>query len=137
MARTQTARSRGRTDRAEDPLSASAPRFPVGIIAWVAAPWALWSHSARLAVLADVLLIGLPTVFGVPAAKKQPGPVPATARPAIALERLQPVAARAAAFAVWPAAAAAAAAAAVAALSVAACVLQVRCWRWMPARPPA
>jgi hypothetical protein len=87
---------------APDPLSASAPRFLVEVIAWVAAPWALATYSIWLAVLADVLLIGLPTVLGMSGAKKQTNPVSVPARPAIALELLQPVAACVAAFAAWP-----------------------------------
>lgn len=115
---------------AADPLSASAPRFLVEIIAWIAAPWALAAHSVWLAVAADVLLIGLPTVFGMPGAKKQKNPVSIPARPAIALELLQPVAACVAATAAWPAVVAAL----VAVASLAACLLQLRRWRWMLAR---
>jgi len=110
-----------------DSLSASAPRFLVEIIAWVAAPWALAPCSVWLAVLADVLLIGLPTVFGMPGAKKQKNPVSIPARPAIALELLQPLAACVAAFAAWPPVVAAL----VVAVSLAACGLQLRRWRWM------
>jgi len=115
---------------AADSLSASAPRFLVEIIAWVAAPWALATHSLLLAVLADVLLIGLPTVFGMPGAKKQKNPVSIPARPAIALELLQPVAACVAAFAAWPTIVAVL----VVVVSLAACVLQLRRWRWMLAQ---
>ena len=115
---------------AADPLSASAPRFLVEIIAWIAAPWALAAHSVWLAVLADVLLIGLPTVFGMPGAKKQKNPVSIPARPAIALEVLQPVAACVAAFAAWPTIVASL----VVVASLAACVLQLRRWRWMLTR---
>ncbi len=115
---------------APDSLSASAPRFLVEIIAWVAAPWALAPHSIWLAVLADVLLIGLPTVFGMPGAKKQRNPVSIPARPAIVLELLQPVAACVAAFAAWPPIVAAL----VVAVSLAACGLQLRRWRWMLTR---
>ncbi len=106
------------------------PRFLVELIAWVAAPWALAAYSIWLAVLADVLLIGLPTVFGMPGAKKQKNPVSITARPAITLELLQPVAACVAAFAAWPPVVASL----VVAVSLAACVLQFRRWRWMLAR---
>jgi hypothetical protein len=120
----------GHDAAAADPLSVSAPRFLVEIIAWVAAPWALAAHSIWLAVLADVLLIGLPTAFGMPGAKKQKNPVSIPARPAIALELLQPIAACVAAFAAWPTIVAAL----VVAVSLAACVLQVRRWRWMLAR---
>ncbi|MFF1615880.1 hypothetical protein ACFVYA_49830 [Amycolatopsis sp. NPDC058278] len=115
---------------APDSLSASAPRFLVEIIAWVAAPWALVAYSIWLAVLADVLLIGLPTVFGMPGAKKQKNPVSIPARPAIALELLQPVAACLAAFVAWPPVVASL----VAAVSLAACGLQLRRWRWMLAQ---
>ncbi len=115
---------------APDSLSASAPRFLVEIIAWVAAPWALATYSIWLAVLADVLLIGLPTVFGMPGAKKQKNPVSIPARPAIALELLQPVAACVAAFAAWPPIVASL----VVAVSLAACGLQLRRWRWMLTR---
>ncbi|RKE18984.1 hypothetical protein [Streptomyces sp. TLI_171] len=52
--------------RLADPL-----RFLTELIAWVAAPWALAPHSIALAVLADLLLIGLPTVFATPGDKKQ------------------------------------------------------------------
>jgi hypothetical protein len=116
-----------RTAAAADPLSASAPRFLVEIIAWVAAPWALATHSIWLAILADVLLIGLPTVFGMSGAKKQKNPVSIPARPAIALELLQPVAACGAAFAAWPTIVASL----VVVASLVACALQLRRWRWM------
>jgi hypothetical protein len=115
---------------AADTLSASVPRFLVEIVAWVAAPWALAPHSIWLAVLADVLLIGLPTVFGMPGAKKQKNPVPIRARPAIALELLQPVAACVAAFAAWPTIVAWL----VVVASLVSCVLQLRRWRWMLSR---
>jgi len=115
---------------APDSLSASAPRFLVEIIAWVAAPWALVAYSIWPAVLADVLLIGLPTVFGMPGAKKQKNPVSIPALPAIALELLQPVAASVAAFAAWPPIVASL----VVAVSLVACGLQFRRWRWMLAQ---
>ncbi|MBM9438360.1 hypothetical protein JT723_21205 [Streptomyces bryophytorum] len=114
-------------------MSASVPRFLVEIVAWAGAPWALWSHSVVLALLSVVLLIGLPTAFGMPAAKKHSPPVAITARPAIALELLQPAAACTAAFAAWPPAAAYV----VVALSVVACALQFRRWRWMLGRGSA
>jgi hypothetical protein len=72
-------------------------------------------------------LIGLPTIFGMPGAKKQTNPVSIPARPAIALELLQPVAAGVAAFAAWPPIVAAL----VVVAALAACVLQLRRWRWM------
>ncbi|MET8874187.1 hypothetical protein [Nocardia sp. NPDC004604] len=50
---------------------ASGLRFAVELIAWIATPWALAGHSALLAVLSVVVLIGLPTVFATPGDKKQ------------------------------------------------------------------
>lgn len=114
-------------DAAPDALTASVPRFLVEIIAWVAAPWALAPHSIWLAVLVDVFLIGLPTIFGMPGAKKQRNPVALSARPAIALELLQPVAACVAAFAAWPRIPAYL----VVLLALIACILQFRRWSWM------
>jgi hypothetical protein len=52
------------------------------------------------------------------------------ARPAIAIELLQPLAACVAAFAAWPPIVAAL----VVAVSLAACGLQLRRWRWMLTR---
>lgn len=114
-------------DVAPDTLTASAPRFLVELIAWIAAPWALASRSIALAVLADVLLVGLPTVFGMPRAKRQRTPIHITALPAIALELLQPVAAAVAAFVAWPTWLAVG----VTALAGVACLLQISRWRWM------
>jgi hypothetical protein len=115
---------------APDVLSASVPRFLVEIIAWVAAPWALAPQSVWLAVLADVVLIGLPTIFGMPGAKKQTNPVSISARPAIALELLQPAAAGVAAVVAWPPVVAYL----VVAVALVACGLQFPRWRWMLAR---
>ncbi|HTJ36933.1 MAG TPA: hypothetical protein VL738_27225 [Dactylosporangium sp.] len=113
-----------------DPLVVSAPRFLVEIVAWIAVPWAIGPHSVWLAVLADVVLIGLPTVFGMPGAKKQRTPVSVSAVPAIGLELLQAAAACAGAAVAWPPAAAVV----VAVLAVVACALQLRRWRWMLAQ---
>ncbi|MEV4561306.1 hypothetical protein AB0K51_30550 [Kitasatospora sp. NPDC049285] len=52
--------------RLADPL-----RFLTELIAWIAVPWALAPHSVALAVLADAVLIGLPTLFATPGDKKQ------------------------------------------------------------------
>ncbi|MFI8231675.1 hypothetical protein ACIGDI_22835 [Streptomyces sp. NPDC085900] len=49
-------------DRPDD-RRASVLRFATELVAWIATPWALWPYSPPLAVLAVVLLIGLPTVF--------------------------------------------------------------------------
>jgi signal transduction histidine kinase len=119
-----------RADQAADSLLASAPRFLVELIAWIAVPWTLAPYGIWLAVLADVLLIGLPTVFGMPGAKKQRNPVGIPARPAIALELLQPAAACVGAAIAWPTAVAMV----VVAAALATCVLQRQRWRWMLAR---
>jgi hypothetical protein len=118
---------------APDTLRASVPRFAIEIVAWVAAPWALAGHSVLLAVLSDVLLIGLPTVFGMPGAKKQRTAVKLTAVPALALELLQPVAAVTAAWFAWPAWVAAV----VTSGAMLACACQVPRWRWMARSGPA
>ncbi|GAB3285778.1 hypothetical protein [Kineosporia babensis] len=41
-------------------------RFLTELIAWVATPWALWSHSKVLAIGSVVLLIALPAIFSTP-----------------------------------------------------------------------
>jgi len=118
-------------DAAPDTLVRSAPRFLVELVAWVAAPWALVGHSVALAVIAVVVLIGVPTIFGMPGAKKQSIRVAVSAPIAIALECAQAVVAVVAAVAIWPLPAAIA----VAVVVVAAGVLQWRRWRWMLSRP--
>ncbi|MDC2956293.1 hypothetical protein [Streptomyces gilvifuscus] len=55
-------------DRPDD-RRASVLRFATELVAWIATPWALWPYSPPLAVLAVVLLIGLPTVFATPGDK--------------------------------------------------------------------
>ncbi|MER5448182.1 hypothetical protein ABT065_21560 [Streptomyces sp. NPDC002764] len=55
-------------DRPDD-RRASVLRFATELVAWIATPWALWSCSPPLAVLAVVLLIGLPTVLSTPGDK--------------------------------------------------------------------
>src|SRR5215475_14494755 len=56
---------------AQRPGIASVVRFATELVAWVATPWALWSVSPVLAIVAVVLLIGLPTVFATPGDKPQ------------------------------------------------------------------
>ncbi|MGW4473204.1 hypothetical protein ACWENQ_26380 [Nonomuraea sp. NPDC004354] len=75
-------------------------RFTTELVAWIATPWALASHSVTLAVLSVIALIGLPTVFATPGDKRQvivavPGIV------TILLVILQLVAAVTAAWATW------------------------------------
>lgn len=82
--------------------AASVLRFVAELIAWVATGWALWPHSPVLAIVAVVLLIGLPAVFGTPGDK--PGEV-IVAVPGIVtvlLVLLQVVAAAVAAWVAWP-----------------------------------
>ncbi|MFS4091170.1 hypothetical protein [Streptomyces sp. AF1A] len=80
---------------------ASVLRFAVELVAWVATPWALATYSWLLAVLAVVVLIGLPTVFSTPGDKAQVIiPVPGTVT--ILLVLLQLAAAAIAAWAAWP-----------------------------------
>ena len=78
-------------------------RFLTELIAWVAVPWALWPHSAVLAIVSVLVLVGLPAVFGTPG--DRPGgdalvAVPGTVT--ILLVLIQLVAATTAAWALWP-----------------------------------
>ncbi|MGW3009271.1 hypothetical protein ACWC9R_10580 [Streptomyces sp. NPDC001219] len=52
-----------------DDRVASAVRFATELVAWVATPWALSSHSWMLAGLSVVVLIGLPTLLSTPGDK--------------------------------------------------------------------
>ena len=118
-------------DRAPDPIWSSAPRFVVELIAWVATPLALWSHSIVLAIASVVLLIGVPTLVGMPGAKNHTPTFTVGAPGAIAVELIQPVAAVASSVALWswP----------VGIDVLVACLavlgLQVPRWRWMLGRP--
>ena len=84
-----------------DDRRASVLRFATELVAWVATPWALWPHSWPLAVLAVLVLIGLPTVLSTPGDKAHvivpvPGPV------TVLLVLLQLAAAVVSAWWVWP-----------------------------------
>ncbi|MEU3459463.1 hypothetical protein ABZ721_05825 [Streptomyces sp. NPDC006733] len=59
----------GTTTGRPDDRAASVVRFAVELVAWVATPWALAGHSWLLAVLAVVMLIGLPTCLSTPGDK--------------------------------------------------------------------
>ena len=59
----------GTTVERPDDTVPSAVRFATELVAWVATPWALWSRSWLLSVLALVVLIGLPAVFATPGDK--------------------------------------------------------------------
>lgn len=78
-------------------------RFLTELIAWVAAPWALWPHSPALAIGAVLLLIGLPAVFSTPGDRPGDGVlVPVPGAVTILLVLLQLAAAIAAAWLIWP-----------------------------------
>ena len=109
-----------------DSRLASALRFTTELIAWIATPWALAPHSILLAVAADVVLIGLPTVFQTPGDKPRvvvavPGVV------TILLVLLQLVAAVVAAWVAWPVVVAVV----VGLLAVACVVTEQPRWRWL------
>jgi hypothetical protein len=114
-------------DRAPDGISSSAPRFVVELIAWVATPWALWQHSIVLAIASVVVLIGVPTLVGMPGVKNQPPAVAVGPVAAFAVELIQPAAAVVSSGVAW----AWVVAIGVLALSLAMLVLQVPRWRWM------
>ncbi|WP_157530225.1 hypothetical protein [Microtetraspora niveoalba] len=106
-------------------------RFATELVAWVATPWALWSHSPVLAILSVVVLIGLPTVFSTPGDKAQVVvPVPGWAT--VALVLLQFAAALVSAWAAWHPAAGAA----VTVLVAAALVTEAPRWRWLLTAAP-
>ncbi len=112
-----------------DDRTASALRFASELVAWVATPWALAAYSWVLAVLAVVVLIGLPTVFSTPGDKAQvivpvPGPV------TILLVVLQFAAAVISAWVVWPVVAAVL----VSLLVAASLVTEGRRWQWLVSR---
>jgi hypothetical protein len=101
-------------------------RFATELVAWVATPWALLGHSAALAVLSVVLLIGLPTVFATPGDKSNVMvPVPGWAT--VLLVLLQLVAAVVSSWLAWPAWAAVP----ITALAAATCFTERRRWMWL------
>ena len=78
-------------------------RFLTELIAWVAAPWALWPHSPALAIAGVALLIGLPAVFATPGDRPGGGAVVAVpGKVTILLVLLQLIAATVAAWYLWP-----------------------------------
>ncbi|WP_372404939.1 hypothetical protein [Streptomyces luteireticuli] len=109
-----------------DDRAASALRFATELIAWVATPWALASHSWLLAALSMVVLIGLPTLFSTPGDKTSviiavPGWV------TILLVLLQLAAAVLSSWFTWPTWAAIA----VTFLAATTLVTECRRWRWL------
>ncbi|MFF4777336.1 hypothetical protein ACFY05_31220 [Microtetraspora fusca] len=107
-------------------------RFATELVAWVATPWALWSHSVVLAIVSVVVLIGLPIVFSTPGDKAHVViPVPGWAT--IALVLLQFAAAVASSWAAWHPVAGAV----VVVLVAAAVVTEAPRWRWLLTVGPA
>ena len=109
-----------------DDRRASVLRFATELVAWIATPWALWPHSWMLAVLAVLVLIGLPTVFSTPGDKANvivpvPGPV------TILLVLLQLAGALVSAWWTWPVWAAVL----VSLLAAATLVTERPRWRWL------
>ena len=117
-------------DRAPDGIASSAPRFIIELIAWVATPWALWSHSIALAIASVGVLIGIPTLVGMPGVKDQPPALAVGPAVAIAVELIQPVAAVISSGVAWSWLAAIG----VLAFALAMLALQVPRWRWMVRR---
>lgn len=116
----------GTTVERPDDRRASVLRFATELVAWIATPWALWPHSWMLAVLAVLVLIGLPTVFSTPGDKANvivpvPGPV------TILLVLLQLAAALVSAWWTWPVWAAVL----VSLLAAATLVTERPRWRWL------
>lgn len=112
-------------DRPDDRLP-SALRFTTELVAWVATPWALFAYSWPLAVLAVVLLIGLPTLFSTPGDKAQVI-VPVPGAVTILLVLLQLTAAVVSAWLAWPVWAAVP----VTVLAVATLGTERRRWQWL------
>ncbi|MFI1105088.1 hypothetical protein [Streptomyces melanogenes] len=109
-----------------DDRAASTLRFATELVAWVATPWALASHSWLLAALSVLALIGLPTLFSTPGDKANviiavPGWV------TILLVLLQLTAAVVSSWLAWPAWAATP----VTLLAAATLVTERRRWRWL------
>ncbi|HWD81771.1 MAG TPA: hypothetical protein VG497_22905 [Kribbella sp.] len=133
---THTPPSGPATTSAPDSRLASALRFGTELIAWIGAPWALWSHGVWLAIASVVVLIGLPTIFQTPGDKPRVF-VPVPGIVTVLLVLLQLVAAVLAAWFAWPTVVAV-----VVSVLAAACVVteQPR-WRWLLGRggqtPPA
>ncbi|MEV8315017.1 hypothetical protein AB0Q95_12645 [Streptomyces sp. NPDC059900] len=115
-----------------DDRTASALRFAVELVAWVATPWALADRSWLLAALSVVLLIGLPTVFSTPGDKASviiavPGWV------TILLVLLQLAAAVTSSWLAWPTWAAVL----VTLMALTSLVTERRRWKWLLAGAPS
>lgn len=86
----------------DTPLAAGT-RFGIEVIAWIAGPWAVaqLTGSAIAAVVAAVVLVGVPAVFSTPG-DKNVVVVPTPGRVRIAIELALVLAALAASAIVWP-----------------------------------
>ncbi|KAF5999613.1 hypothetical protein [Streptomyces sp. WAC00263] len=120
-----TACAGANTERPDDRI-ASVLRFTAELVAWVATPWALSKYSWLLAVLAVVVLIGLPTVFSTPGDKAQVI-IPVSGTVTILLVLLQLTAAATAAWLAWPICAAVL----VSLLVAATLVTERQRWQWL------
>ncbi len=109
-----------------DDRTPSVFRFATELVAWIATPWALSSHSWLLATLSVVILIGLPTLFSTPGDKaKVIIPVPGGVT--ILLVLLQLAAAVISAWVAWPAGVAVA----VTLLAATTLVTERHRWHWL------
>ncbi|GII28962.1 hypothetical protein [Planotetraspora mira] len=117
---------------APDPRLGATLRFATELVAWVATPWALWSHSVVLALVSVLVLIGLPTLFSTPGDKASVI-VPVPGWVVILLVLLQFAAAAVASWFAWPPVVAVL----VWILVVAAAVTQGPRWRWLALNPGA
>lgn len=133
MTRPAARRASTQTPPGHDPIRGGL-RFSAELVAWVAAPWALWPHSVPLAIAVVAFLIIPPAIVSTPG--DRPGGDTIVATPGIVtilsvLAHL--AAATAAAWAIWPAWAAVL----VTVLCVAVIVTEQPRWRsllrWRPA----
>jgi hypothetical protein len=88
-------------DGSPDSPIATAFRFVTELVAWVATPWALWSVSPWSAVVAVVLLIGVPAVFTTPG-DRPPSQVRVPGTVTIAILAAELAAAAISVWFVWP-----------------------------------
>lgn len=111
------------TDRGRGPAIL---RFASELVAWIAAPWALSRWSVPAAVVAVVILIGVPSVFATRGDKKQvPVAVPGWATIAMMVVLL--AAAVLGAWFAWPVWAAVL----VTILAAATVIAELPRWRWL------
>jgi hypothetical protein len=104
----------------------SALRFATELVAWIATPWALASHSVPLAVAAVAVLVGLPAIFSTPGDKAKVL-VPVSGYVTVALVVMQLVAAVTSAWIAWPAVVAVA----VTILVAVTVLTELPRWRWL------